>query len=238
MQIVSMNYSDIPISVVLEQSQRYTKNQLRYLYEDVDISKPSIRHGIKLLYEKAENFKDEFTTTLLANKYDMFALFESDLSGLPQVTKEQTDKAFEDIYEMIKTVNPYDDDYIIRKREATIARNYEDKKRRKRLYGSHSFRTCFKETDKGVFFSIKSYLYKTRTETVRMLARALECPKDIQSKIFPELIEWCLKQPFIEQEILSILRLSPDVPPIPLEDIVDMENGKIKMVKVSISEVH
>ena len=71
-----------------------------------------------------------------------------------------------------------------------------------------------------------------------MLARALECSKDVQSKIFTELIEWCLKQPFIEQEILSILRLSPDVPPIPLEDIVDMENGKIKMVKVSISEVH
>ena len=116
MHIVGMNYSDIPISVVLEQSQRYTKNQLRYLYEDVDTSKPAIRHGIKLLYEKAENFNDEFTITLLTNKYDMFTLFESDLSGLPQVTKEQTDKAFEDIYEMIKTVNPYDDDYIIRKR--------------------------------------------------------------------------------------------------------------------------
>ena len=233
-----MNYSDIPISVVLEQSQRYTKNQLRYLYEDVDTSKPAIRRGIKTLYEKAERFNDEFTTTLLVNKYDMLAMFESDLSGLPQVTKEQTDKAFEDIYEMIKKINPYDDDYLIKKREAAIARTYEDNTRKKRRYGSTSFRTCFKETDKGVFFSIKSYLYKTRTETVRMLARALECPKDVQSKIFPELIEWCLKQPFIEQEILSILRLSPDVPPIPLEDIVDMEKGKIKMVKVSIGEVH
>ena len=232
-----MNYSDIPISVVLEQSQRYTKNQLRYLYEDVDTSKPATRRGIKALYEKAERFNDEFTTTLLVNKYDMLAMFESDLSGLPQVTKEQTDKAFEDIYEMIKKINPYDDDYIITARDNYLTK-IANSGVRKRRYGSTSFRTCFKETDKGVFFSIKSYLYKTRTETVRMLARALECPKDIQSKIFPELIEWCLKQPFVEQELLSILRLSPDVPPIPLEDIVDMENGKIKMVKVSISEIH
>ena len=238
MQIVSMNYSDIPLSVVLEQSQRYTKNQLRYLYEDVDTSKPTIRHSIKLLYDKAESLNDEFTMTLLCNKYDMFSIFENDLSGLPQVTKQQTDKAFKDIYNMIKNINPYDDDYIIRKRDAEIAKHYENNKRKKRLYGSHSFRTCFKETDKGVFFSMKSYLYKTRTENVRMLARALNCPKDIQASIFPELIDWCLKQPFVEQEILALLRLCPDRPSIPLEDIVDMEKGKIKMVKVSINEVN
>lgn len=79
---------------------------------------------------------------------------------------------------------------------------------------------------------MNSYLYKARTKNVRMLARAFDCPKDIQAKIFPELIEWCLKQPFVGQEILVLLRLCPDSPPMPPKDIVDMENGKIKMVKV------
>lgn len=232
-----MNYENIPISVVLEQSQRYTRNQLRYLYEEVDFSNSSIRHGIKLLYDRAEKLNDEFTMTQLSNKYDMFALFERDISGLPQVTKEDTDKAFSEIYQMIKKINPYDDEYLIGRRRYELNRATKDKKGTKRLYGSKRLRSCFKETKDGVYFSIRTYLYKTRTETVRMVAKALDCPKEVHARTFPELIEWCLKQPLLEEEILAILRLYPDSIPIPLEDIVDMEKGKIKMVRTSINQV-
>lgn len=66
LQIVGMNYQDIPISAIFEQSQNYSKNQLRYLYDkNVDFSKSSIKYGIKRLYKKAESLNDELTMTPL-----------------------------------------------------------------------------------------------------------------------------------------------------------------------------
>lgn len=166
-----MNYKDVPASVVIEQSQRYTNQQMRLIYEDDIVLDMYTKRSIKLLYEKAESLNDETTTSLLAQKYDMMAIFERDISGLPQVSNEQVDVAFEDIYEFIKDINPYSDSFIINRRNADITKL--NKNPRNRTYGSHVFKTCFKKTKDGVFFSMKSYLYKTSTETVRCLARML-----------------------------------------------------------------
>ena len=70
-----------------------------------------------------------------------------------------------------------------------------------------------------------------------MIAKALDCPKEVLTYIVPDLINWCLKQPLVKEEVISFLRLYPDGRPIPLEDIVDMESGKIKVIKESINTI-
>ena len=230
-----MNTSNIPASVILEQSQNYTQRQMRFLYEDNIDLQPSVRVAIKNLYAKAEKLEDNFTMSILESKYDLISIFERDISGLTQVSKESTEMAFKEIFQFIKKINPYDDETIINRRAYHITKC--TKKPRNRVYGSISFRTCFKKTEDGVIFSIKSYLYKANHETLDMLLTSLICPKDVLTKVFPEKIEWCLQQKRLEKELLMVLRMFPGPFPIPLEDIVDMENGKIKMVKVSINEV-
>ena len=230
-----MNTNEIPMSVVLEQSQRYTASQMKILYSEQTRTDRMFKDSVRKLYEKADKCGDDVAINILCSKYDMIAVFEKDLSGLPQVTAEQTDKSFKEIYEMIKSINPYSDDVVIRKRRVALKKNYG--KDRKRRYGSNVFCTCFKETDHGVYFSLRSYLYKTSTTNIKMIAKALDRPKEVLTYIVPDLINWCLKQPLVKEEVISFLRLYPDGRPIPLEDIVDMENGKIKVIKESINTI-
>lgn len=234
--IYGMNINEIPLAIVLEHSQKYTPAQMQILYGDVSRDDGRYKLQIKNLYEKADKLNDNAAMEILSSRYDMTAIFENDISGLPQVTKEQTDKAFDEIYNEIKKINPYVDQYQINKRDMRIRKLYSDNKRR-RMHGSTTFQSCFKIVDNKVYFSLRSYLYKTSTENVKMIARAMECPKEVLTYIVPDLIDWCLKQPFIKEEVISFLRLFPDNKPIPLEDIVDMENGKIIIIKESINTI-
>ena len=221
---------DIPVSVILEQSQRYTNSQLKYLYDENITLTPMAKHSIKKLYTKAESLGDETVMDILVNKYDMLAIFDDDVSGLPQVTKESTDKAFKDIYELIKKINPYDDEVSIAKRDNSI-KKYNKKGYRNRRYGGNVFRDCFKEIDGKMTFCIRKYLYKTSTENVRNIAKLLDIDKGKLTILFPELIELILEEKLLNRTLLRYLRLVPDPCPIPLEDIVDMEQGKTQMVK-------
>ena len=231
-----MNIHEIPPSIILEQTQKYTPRQMRYLYEKVDANHGSTRKAIKDLFDKAEKLQDELVLTILTEKYDMLSIFERDLSGLPQVTKESTDKNFKDIYKLIKTINPYDDQVIINQRSHFIEKC--NKKPRKRRYGSNKFCCCFKETKDGIVFSIKSYLYRTTSDVIKILAESLICEKSLLSKTFPEIVDWILHQKRLEKELLCLLRRYPDNFPIPLVDIVDMEKGVIKMSRLSINEIN
>lgn len=230
-----MNTKDIPIAKVLEQSQRYTNRQMKYLYEDVKMN-PMVARGIKNLYEKAERLHDDLVMEIIENKYDMFALYDKDLSGLPEVNEETTRKHFDEIYEMIKKINPYDDQVIILQRENSIKRSRGGI--RNRRHGSNAFMCCFKKVRGQWYFGIKSYLFKTSTDVVRKLAEVLNCEPSLKTKVVPEIIDWCVRQNGVEKELLKILRTFPDDYPIPLEDIVDMENGEIRMYRGLVCDIH
>lgn len=232
-----MNKSDIPISVILEQTSRYTPSQMKLLYEDnIDLNKYNANQ-IKILYRKAEGLHDETTLKIITDKYDMFSIFEDDLSGLPNVSVDDTEKSFEEIYEFIKSINPKCDMKLINKRNKRIEK-ITKKKREHRRYGSSIFRTCYKTNGNKVIFSMKSYLYKTTPANVYKIADMLECPTKVKASIFPEIVDWILIQKDVKETIVIFLRKMPDRCPIPLEDVVDMENGKITLTELPINQIY
>ena len=80
-----------------------------------------------------------------------------------------------------------------------------------------------------MIFHIRTYLYRCDGETVRKIATLLDCPSDIKYGLIPTLIDWILKQPKVKSVTLAVLKTIPDKKPMPLEDVIEIEQGIVEM---------
>lgn len=208
---------------IFEQLDVYTPTQLRILYcdgYDVDAHITSARS----LYIKAMERKDYDTILLLHSKYDLTNVLRIDMTEeLPD--KDYTKETFDSIYASIKEIDSNYDKRQILQRKRERARNGSS-----RRYGGKHFRGCFSVTEDEIIFDTRKYLFETTSDNVKTLALALGLPKERLPDLYLEIIPWILEQHDYKLELLKILRNTKEGLPIPLEDIVDMEEGKILML--------
>lgn len=210
----------IPISTMLEMTQRYRPKELEIIY-DPDFDGEEYKNRVVQLYKKADRLNDWVVLNILVEKYDMASIMSFDYSGLPESTLEEANQSFEEIYEFIKKIVPT---YEVSKMKH---RNYARKNMGQvRQVGGRHMRTCFTtDKDGNPIFHIRKYLFITNSDNVRKIATKLDCPKDIWCGLITDLIEWCCKQEKIKEATLELLMTFPDTESMPIEDVSDMLVG-------------
>lgn len=213
---------EISVAKVLELSEKYTSRQLHIILDN-DFDAENNKRELIWLYDKAIKNEDDFVISILLNKYDMIKIINFDEIGLPESTQEEADAEFKKMYEMIKKIAPP------KEIDKTKNRNKNRKEGIKRRYGGLTFCRCF-TFDKGYpIFHYRKYLFMTKSDNVRKLAISLNCPKNILNGIITDLIEWCVIQPKIKENIIKLLETFPDAYSVPLEDVLEMKCGNIKL---------
>lgn len=212
----------ITVDRLLLLTNNYTITQINALYGETVKGRHSFIRGI---FDKAMQINDSETVNILYENYDMKKILSFDIKDISNATNEETEIMFNDISNFIKNVDPNFDIRHMNKRQ-----QLREERGNKRLNGSISFQDCFTVNKNGEMeFNVRKYLFKTKSANVRMIAENLGCPKEKLSDCYVELIPWILKQPECNAEVIKLLRTFPDERPIPLEDILDIENGNILM---------
>jgi hypothetical protein len=225
---------DTPMDILLDQMELYTVKQMRILHGDreKDELKVSIQELTKL-YDRALRNRDVNALTLLKDKYNLDDVFKSLNDGLPEITQEEEDAIFGKIFTIIHTVNPKDDrDKILAERQK---RYKTDGTWRQRRYGSKKYRTCFSiEPDGTVLFHMGMYLNCLGRQDLLKIWMTGH-PKGPKQKL--DLIHIgvvglinAIKEDDATPAILIKFIRERSCDPMPMEDIVDMEDGKIKLV--------
>lgn len=81
---------DAPMSVMLEQSTRYTTRQLILLHGDITMLETEPRDiEIIKLYDKAFRLNDVNALTCIVNKYPINMILQGKNNGLPESTEEE-----------------------------------------------------------------------------------------------------------------------------------------------------
>ena len=101
-------YTDeTPISVIPEQSTKYTPRQLILLHGDVETLKHQpTDYEITNLYDKAYRLNDVNALTCIVNRFPINLILQGKNNNLSESTKEETKRSFDEIYDLIKTINP------------------------------------------------------------------------------------------------------------------------------------
>lgn len=213
---------DIPVTKVIELSKNYTSRQIELILKD-EVCNGVPPNEVITIYERATKLEDEFVLNLICTNYNL-ALFYQNAFGLPESTLEEANAAFDEIYEFIhKIAKPQDIEKM--KRRYRVRKNNNCT----RKYGGKTYAKCFTKSSNKVIFHIRTYLYRCDGETVRKIATLLDCPSDIKHGLIPTLIDWILKQPKVKSVTLAVLKTIPDKKPMPLEDVIEIEQGIIEM---------
>ena len=223
---------ETPMAVLLEQMQRYNRKQMLILHGDPVKDGFSVNaNELKRLYDHAYKINDMDVIALLVNKYDMVELFKDPDDSLPETTESETKDAFDDIYNMINSINPNDD---IEKVKAAHRKRYKpDGTYRPRRYGGKFYRKMFRTDRNGnVSFSMDAYMYSLSMSDLKHMWYVYH-PRQSTLYDMPHItitgMVGLLHNDDRTPDLLLKHMREQTYHPMPMEDILDMEKGIIAM---------
>lgn len=142
------------MAVLLQQAQKYTSFQMEIIHSDKIDYTPSYVINV---YEKALRLNDENALFCLSNKFYLEQLY---LTGevISSLEQAEIDSHFDDIFSMIKEVNPDTDKEAIL--QSWDNANKKHAHENVREYGGRYNNDCFIEENGIIYFLISKYLEK------------------------------------------------------------------------------
>ncbi|MBR0418048.1 MAG: hypothetical protein IJI66_02640 [Erysipelotrichaceae bacterium] len=225
---------ETPISVLLEQVMNYTKRQMILLHGDLDDLETEIRDiEIIRLYDRAYRLGDINALTCIVNRFPINMILQGKNNGLPESTEEETKKSFKEIYAVIQSIVPdfqamSEDEREIHDRKRNRRKNNILEENRRP--GAAHYRKCFANENGKWRFYVRSFLSSIPDQHVMCLMKQYpDFDKNLFSLLPYQKIDWLCKHEDLHEKILIFLRTRSLSCVFSIEDIVDMENGKIEM---------
>ena len=148
---------------------------------------------------------------------------------LPEISQEECDNIFDNIYNMIHVVCP--NDQIKQIRHERMRRYKNDGTFYNRQYGGKKYCSCFKEINGQVCLMKRAYLNTLNRDTLIKIWKAQDDKTNLLiSKVATyDLINAIMNCKNTDAAIIDQIQKAPLIDKMPAEDIYDIVNGKIKI---------